>query len=111
MSQTVCPVNIGPRGRKQRLLVALAMALVLAAGLVLLARADAPKPYRKLSKAEETINSPPGVQCSHRLEDGDQFESGSTLTMTGVGLWYYPPSQTTAQRPTNVTTRIDCRPT
>ena len=42
MSETQCAVNIGRKGRRQRALIGVAMALVVAAGLVLFARNDFP---------------------------------------------------------------------
>ena len=42
MSETVCVVNIGSKGRRQRAFVGIAMGLVVVAGLVLFARYDYP---------------------------------------------------------------------
>ena len=42
MSETLCVVNIGRKGRRQRALIGLAMGVVVAAGLVLYARYDYP---------------------------------------------------------------------
>lgn len=48
MTESVSPVNIGPRGRRRRLLVAIAMALVVAGGLVLVKTYQPPIAWRLL---------------------------------------------------------------
>ena len=42
MNETVCVVNIGRKGRRQRAAIGVAMGLVVASGLVLYAREDYP---------------------------------------------------------------------
>lgn len=45
---TACPVNIGPRGRRQRLVLGVVLAIVSAAALVLLVRAGVAPAWRLL---------------------------------------------------------------